>query len=345
MLRLLLVALVGCTPLYDAQLDDRATALEASRTEFLPGSDKVQFVTASESKLYWVNLEGALEVPTLHSFSPSTGARVDFAIANTDTRWAMDYKMSDDLVVRCSFGTTIAYDARVPNLQLGMTANGNDLCTVDGPNVYFSVGREIRKWTPSSGQPAKMVLSIDTALGPTAGSVDGLAVIGDQGVLDESSRLWLMNLVAGTAAYLNNDGTTGKVNLDTRGVMFDSQKGVEYIQFADKSMLPMTAAIADGGYSLNFKHGDVQTLADGGGYTLFAGHAIYRGEGGIFAYGFDTTKVIDLLLDRGMGYEALPHYGDPLVTSDGTLFVQDITQASSASPHPVYRVDLSGRLR
>ena len=47
---------VGCTPIYDAQLDDRATQLEALRTEFLPGSAQVQFIMGSETKLYWVDL-------------------------------------------------------------------------------------------------------------------------------------------------------------------------------------------------------------------------------------------------------------------------------------------------
>jgi hypothetical protein len=305
----------------------------------------------SESKFYWVDLVGPLMVPTLHSFAPATNAQIDYTFPDPTTTkiMATTYSVSDDLVVQCTFGTSTAYDANQPNQKINtIDDQGEGTCAVEGKDVYFAVASEIRKWTPTIGVTSTVSTAIDvkTQLGATAGDIDAFAVLGDQAVLEETGRLWLASVSSGAMATpLGNDLATGKVDFDSLGVMFDSQNGVEYIDFAHLMSLGFADAIADGGYDLNFKHSDIQNLADGGGYSLQADHAIYRGSGGIFAYGFATKKVVDLLLDRGSDFDVEPLYGDPVVTTDGTLFVQDITEEGGANLHPVYRVDLTGRLR
>ena len=344
---LVMIGGAACTPVYDAQLDDRATELEAFRTEFLPATDRVQFLTGASAKVFWVSLEKPLDEPMLHSFDTVTSARVDYEFTRDDTNIAEHYHVGDKLVAKCNYGTSTAFDANASNTLIATTTGGHDLCAIEGDAVYFSVAREIVKWMPAAGT-LTTALAIDTALGAAANQIAGFAVLGDQALLAEGPRLWLANLRTGTARFLDNTEhpATGKVDFDARGVAFDSQRGVTYLAFADGATILMSDAIADGGYSLNYKHGDVQDIADTGSYTLSAGHLVYRGTGGIFAYGFDSRKVVDLLLDRGVGYEATPRYGAPVVTTDGTLFVQDTSQISSDSVvRPVYRVGLSGRLR
>ena len=122
-----------------------------------------------------------------------------------------------------------------------------------------------------------------------------------------------------------------------------------YPAFADHTSFLVQDRVADGGYDLNHDYADIQNVANSAEYGLFQDHIVYRSISGIFAYGLDTTKVVDLLLDRGITsddeFDAKPLYRAPSVTSDGTLFVQDQSEDGDTTDRPVYRVELSGRLR
>ncbi len=345
---LVLIGLVGCTPIYDAQHDDRATQLEAFRTEFLPGSASVQFMMGSESRFFWLDLVSALQVPTLHSIDPGANKQVDYTFPDPTMHIAANtYTVSDLLVVQCGVGSVTAWDATMADQKIDMITDENEpVCAADGNAVYLSENRTILKWVPGSGNPPSPVFNEDNQIGATAGTIDAFAVLGNTAVIEETARLWRADLsTSAKAIALGADTATGMVDFDAQGVLCDTEKGTEYISFADLSVLSLTAAIADGGYDLNFKYSDIQTQADGGGYSLQADHMIYRGNGGIFAYGFTSKKVVDLLLDRGTDIDTEPMYGDPIVTTDGTMFVQDITETGGAMAHPVYRVNLTGRLR
>jgi hypothetical protein len=342
-LALVSVAAVGCTWVSDAQYDDRATELEAFRSEFLPASDKVQLITAAENRFFWVSLEKPLDEPMLHSYDPATDQRVAYEFSRADTNIEERYQMSGALVVKCTFSTTSAFDATQSNRLIAMTTMGSDLCAVDAGDVYFRVGRTIKRWTPGQGDP---VVKVDLDLAKVGtGSVNGFAVLGRQLLLAEGGRLWLIDTGTGTATWLENkDATSGAVVFDERGVVFDTSPGITHITFADHASFLLDDAIGNGGYELNGGHDDIHFAADSAEYTLHAGHVIYRGIRGIFAYGFDSKKVVDLLLDRGTGFDAHPRYRFPSVTADGTLFVHD-NNSTSASDRPVYRVSLTGRLR
>src|SRR5262245_44389116 len=105
----LAVGLAGCTWVAEAQFEDRASELEAFRTEFLPAADRVQMITAIDSRFYWVSLEKPLNEPLLHSFDTATGTRVDYEFTRADTNIAERFKMSGALVVKCNFSTAIAF--------------------------------------------------------------------------------------------------------------------------------------------------------------------------------------------------------------------------------------------
>ena len=94
---LVLAALGGCTGIYDAQLDDRIAELEAFRTEFLPATDRVQFISGAGSKVYWVSLD-MFDKPLLHSFDTVTSATQDYEFSRGDTNIKDHFHMSDKLV-------------------------------------------------------------------------------------------------------------------------------------------------------------------------------------------------------------------------------------------------------
>lgn len=339
-----LAQLVACKTIYDAQYDERASELEKQRVVFQPSSAQVQFFTAADRKLYWVTLEKPLDQPLLHSIDPSTGTQVDYEFTRADTNIANHYKMSDSLVVRCGFSRALAFDAAASNRQLDMTDQSSDTCAVAGGDAYFLTNRKILKWTPGQGAPAQ-VLDLDAARVGT-GSIDGFGVIGKHLLLAEGGRLWLVDLTTATATWLENANAVsqGSVVFDDRGVFYNSSAGVMYSRFADHTALKLQDAVADGGYDLNFEHGDAQNVADVAEFALFGQYVIYRGVNGIFAYGLDTKKVIDILLDRGTGFDASPLYRTPTVTRDGILFVEDQPELNSTKP-TLYRVDVTARLR
>jgi hypothetical protein len=344
MLRLIAVLpfAAACTWVSNAQYDDRAGELEAFRTDFLPAADKVDFLTAVENRVFWVSIEKPLDEPLLHSLDPVTGGRIDYEFTRKDTRISENYTLGTQLVVNCNFSTAKAFSATEPNRMLEMTNMGSDKCAVAGRDVYFFVNRKIRKWTPGVAPIADLV-DLD-ALKVGTGTVAGFAVLGTQLLLAEGARLWLIDITANTATWLENEPiSSGNVTFDTRGALFNTQQGTTYLTFLDRAETLLDDMIADGGYHLNSGHDDIHQLADYDEWMFYNSWVVYRGKRGIFAYGLETGKVVDLLLDRGESFDAKPVYRFPSVTADGTLFVQDRNSLNS-SDKPVYRVSLTGRL-
>jgi hypothetical protein len=338
----------GCKFVTDAEYNDRAAELEASRTQFLPGSDQVNFLTAADQRFYWVSLEKPLDAPLLHSIDPTTNVQVDYAFTMGMTDISTEFQMSGDLVVDCSeFIQATAYDAAT-GAQLDMTVQEASRCAVVGRDVYLLVSRKILKWTPGQTNITQVV-DLDAQMVGTD-QIAGLTGLGTQLLFGEGTRLWLMDVTTGKATWLENpDLTSGDIELDAKGVVYNTANGPTYSAFADHSTFLLQDKVADGGYDLNHDYADIQNVADSAEYALIQDHIVYRSTRGIFAYGLDTTKVVDLLLDRNITsddeFDAKPLYRAPSVTSDGTLFVQDQSADGDTTDRPVYRVDLTGRLR
>lgn len=329
----------GCTVIDDAQYDDRAGELEALRTEFLPGSARVSEISATGSRLYWLDLEGAFDTPRLHSFEPATGDRVDYPIEDTESDFASEYHTSDQLVVRCGFSTAEAYSAGTGKLLDTLSDDVNH-CAVDGGDVYYLKAGQVLRWRPLQGAPVA-VIELDPMISISSSA---FAVEGNRGVLAEGGRVWNLDLQARTATWLENeDQASGLVAFDDRSVVFETFDGAFEIDFATHAARSIDDLIADGGYHLNASHDDIQDMAGTLEFTIYDRHLIYRGRRGIFALGLDTGKVTDLLLDRGEEFDPTPRYRSPSVTSGGALFVHDLNDDGPSS-HPVYRVELAGRL-
>jgi hypothetical protein len=183
-----------------------------------------------------------------------------------------------------------------------------------------------------------------------AGQVAGFSVIGRKALaVEQDGDLYFIDLDAKTATWIHNDApVVGSVFFDARGALYETQNGPRYIEFdgtddpPDRSFDDM---VADGGYHLSFKHGDIQKPAGSGEYFIHNRHVIYRGERGIFAYGLDTHNVVDLLLDRGEGIDLEIAYHQPAITTGGQLFVFGTDSLGIGLRGPVYQVDLKDRLR
>jgi hypothetical protein len=345
---LLLVA--GCTAVYDAQYDDRAKELEEARVEVVSADNRPSAITASDHRMYWVDNVKPLDQTLLHSIDKA-GTRVDYEFTRGLSDILTKFQVSDTLVVHCNFGTVTAFLATAGNQMIDMTSMGSDQCSVNGGDVYFVSARKITRWRPGSGNPPAQVVDMDAAGIGTAGIGGFGAFSATQMLLEEGGKLWLVDLTAGSAVWLENrDDASGAVVFDERSVMFETNRHSdtpEVLLYADHSISFITDKIADGGYDLNFEHADVQKMSTSPAQVWLVNHVLfYRSLHGIFAYRFDTGKVIDVLLDRGESFDAVPRYGAPVVTLDNVLYTLDNNSASGTSDkHPIYKVDLSDRLK
>jgi hypothetical protein len=342
----LLCLTAGCKLVYDAQYDDRRGELEAFREDFLPATDRVQFFTSANTRLYWVSIEKPLDEPLLHS--RVDGTRVEYEFTRGQNNIATNYRLSDELVVGCGdFSTAEAYDATASNQLIEMIDVNAQECAVDGRNVYLKISRVISRWQPGGGAPAPVVDLDAQGIGTDEATFGAL---GNLMLLEEGGRLWQIDLATGTATWLENEPvTSGSVFFDDRGVLYTTSQGVMYTQYDSHSSFLLDDAVADGGYTLGGDdYKDAYRASDTTEYVIHGDHVIYRGGRGIFAYGLETTKVVDLLLDDGVGFDATVVYRHPVVTSeltaDGALYVQNDNGIGS-DDHEVYRLSLSGRLR
>jgi hypothetical protein len=346
-------ALAACTPVYDSQYDDRKAELEEARTEFLPADINVKLITGAQDKLYWVDVTKPLDLPVLHSFKPSTGERMDYgAWSNAEFGGQPadifeEFLFGSSLIVDCAFGIRV-FDATTPDTgELPMRPSEGFKCAVDGENVYYIVGRDVFKWRARTEAPPTVpLLNLDSA-GVGTGSIGSLSVIGDLALLSEGGDLWTIDLVTKQGTYLNNPIFTGAGFFDTKGALYDSQDGLQFTTFATGQTFSFESAVADGGYRLNGHYSDIEEVGDFSEFVISGSHVIYRSRGGIFAYGLETKKTIDILLDGRFDestFDKNPSYRQPVVTIDNTLFVIN-DDGFGGGDGEVYRVDMADRLR
>ena len=355
----LTLALVGCTPIYDAQYNDRADELDELRTEFKPDENDNKLISSGGSRIYWVDQVAPQNLLFLHSMvpgDPSTDVKYEWSSGKNDLD---EYHFGEQLVAECSFGTSIAYEVNNPATtgEISRTSRGADGCAIDGRTVYFLVGaKALRKWEPPAEIPdldgdnngdTFIDFEVDSGI---VGSIAGFSVIGNLAlVAEQDGDLYTVDLVTKQSKWLRNDQPfVGSVFFDERGALYETQSGPRYIEFTDAEDPPDTSfddMVRDGGYHLNFKHGDIQQPAGNGEFVIHKRHIIYRGQRGIFAYGLDTHNVVDLLLDRGEGIDLEIAYHQPAVTTGDQMFVFGTDSFGIGGGGALYQVDLADRLR
>lgn len=350
------LVLVGCTPIYDGQYDDRANELEEFRSEFRPETDQTKLIASGQNRLFWVDKRKPADKLVWRSIIPGDPtSEVEYAWSIDRTESDLEeFRFGEDLIAECSFGTSLAYEVDDPTVagKFAMTSDGGDGCAVDGRTVYFLIGGvAIRKWDPPNPIPDPQNTSFlkfpDAGI---AGQVAAFGVIGNLALaVEQDGDLYKIDLVTKQARWLRNDEPmVGSVFFDEKGALYETQNGPRYIEFTDAEDPPDTSfdeLVADGGYHLNFKHGDIQTPVSNGEFVIHDRHIIYRGQRGIFAYGLDTHNVIDLLLDRGESIDLEVAYHLPVVTAGGQLFVFGTDSLGINTTGAVYQVDLTDRLR
>ena len=298
------VASVACTPIYDAQYNDSKSELEQFRTQFQPGTAQVQFITSSDHKVFWVNVDAQTSNRRMHSFDPAGGKQIDYLFDVQSQQISTDFRFSDDLIANCAFGEVQVWDATtagsaMPLVEIG--SNASETCAAHGGDMYFFVGQQLSHWTASMGSAATLTTDLSSAFDDSA-AVDGLGVTpaGDKLVVSENGNLWVMTTGGGSPTFLHNPKVTnGNVAFDDSVVVYPTGgSAVSYQPLTGGSASDLVAAIKDGGYDLNTDHSDVQDI-DGGldEYAILGGHLIYRSQHGIFAYRFDGRKVWTSWLD------------------------------------------------
>lgn len=357
-----LLGLVACTPIYDAQFNDRANELEAFRTEFQPEDNKTSLITSGGDRVFWVDKvppQGTQFLRSMIPGDPASQVEYEWSKDKFDTE---DYHFGEQLIGDCDFGTSLAYEVTDGNEvsgKIAQTSRGaSQLCAIDGRIVYFVIGSStLVKWNPPAEVPVtpdqmQVIPFIDLAVKPTE-IVNGIAGFGVTGNLalfaEQGGNLYTVDLSTKVSKWLKNDEpATGSVFFDEQGVLYTTSTSARYIEFTDAEDPPDTSfddMVRDGGYHLNFKLADIQQPAGNGEFALHDRHVVYRGERGIFAYGLDTHNVIDLLLDRGEGIDLELAYHSPAVTKGGQLFVIGGNSFGIGVIGPAYQVDLRERLR
>ena len=335
----------GCVPVYDAQLSDRRAELEQHRSIFLSADERVETVIGARNRVFWIGIETPRNEAVLRSFDPSSDAEpITYDFTRGVTNLESKLQVSDDRVVLCpDFGMRQAFDARAPNLLVGETSEGSGKCAVDGSTVYFMRGDEFQQWTPGGVDPVTEVNLAESNLG--MGSIAGFTVDGNRLLVSEGGRLWIINLdnpPEGT--WLENDpAPEGLVILSDRGVLYNTAfEGLFFVALPELATESIDNAVEDGGYRLNFNHDDIHLVDDREDNAVLGDQIIYRGEGGIFAYGLDTGKVQDILLDDIQdGFNESLRYFDPVVLESGHLFVRE----RGNSDNNVYTVLLADVIR
>lgn len=345
-----LLGLVACTPIYDAQYDDRRRELEAFREEFQPAKNVVELVESGGERVFWVDKippGSQIQMHSMDPANPSSQVDYDFEAGNGFE----EFHFGSQLVVDCSFGSIEAYlTTSSSDMVIGTLGQGGvENCALDGNTIYFLKTDVIEKWTPVPGttpMPSPFVDLVAAGLqdGATAFGVVGTLVV----VADGDGDLFTIDtsITPHQAVYLDNGDHKlgGNLFLDKDSVVFDTinPRGIRYIDLVDRTDESFDDLVDDGGYHINFKHGDIQAPVESE-FVIHERHVIYRGQRGIFAYGLDTGNVIDLLLEEGEGIDRVVAYRNPTVTKGGFLFVRSSDGFSGEGP--VYKVDLAGRLR
>ncbi len=360
-------ALGACSAVYDAQYNDRRTELEKSRVLFLDGSTNVQFFTAAQDRLFWVDTPRAIEANEMHSIDArGSGGQIDYPWSGNSVSSAFGANQlatDDTLAVVCNVGQ--AFDAGAndilnspyPMLDVGSFGTTSTACTVAGNQAFYvdnsNPPASIVLWEPDMGSNAVPFLALADNLDVNP---NGFGFAGGSNILyQDGEDIWLLPTDDAMPMEPLNGGQApveaGAITWDEEGDTFASiNSDVVFIRFSDNTIdgAPATAVsdlIAQGGYSLNFEHSDVQNILSGANYTVYDHHLIYEANGGIFALGLDTGNVTDILLNGLTDSEGnvAPQYRSPTVTANGTLYVED--DDVLAELHPVYSVDLTGRLQ
>lgn len=357
---LAITAAPGCSAIYDAQYNDRASELEEFRTEF-PVEGSLVFYTTSAHRVFWVDTPPPLDQAVMHSIEPGNpgSTRVDYAfqVPGNEQDFQQGWAFSDDLIVNCQFELE-AHDARTADGATSSAEGGTDeQCSIVGNKVYFlggdggSGGTGLDVWIPGggSGETTQQLVNF-TANGIGLGNEIGFGAVDDEHIVyDSSGMLYVLNATARTGVWtMNSENVLGPIAADDGSIVFTtSSDGQTLGRITYDDGFPqtsLTAMIADGGYHLNFEHGDAQDFFGQGEYTLGAQHHFaYRGKHGIFVLGLDSGYVVDVLLDRGdVSDSSALIYHDPLVTDDGFLFTKAIGDFGEVQT--LYQVDLNGRL-
>lgn len=337
---------IGAAPSDGADAAADEGAYEALRLKL--EEDRVAFLgrgatdlTAAGQRLFWVESQGA---PSLHSVDAPSGARVDYTFPIGGA--SPIFRASGSRVVTVTTGgdryrayRADAAASLVGELTVQPPPSGVrwHAFAVDGDRVYVaettSQGTRLLRWTPPSAAPVELLTFQAAGIG--AGELWDLGVAGDVAVVIEAGRGWVVDLGTRKASPLSNTAQADGADFDRDGVLLSTEAGPMLYPRDGSPVLDVKRAIAASAFRVadgyERAHLFQQDPARRGPQI------VYVGQTGLFA--LDTTQgtVRALLLDAP---EHQTVYRRPVVTADGTVFVQGLTSRSGAvgADGPVYRL-------
>lgn len=335
---------VDQTELDIQQYEEITASLEAGRQEVM--GEEADELIAVQDRAFWLQFPDFN--PDLYSWAPDEAApiRYGFSIGGDE----YNYRASKQLVVTAESASDNviyhAYGAATANEPLGELTleapKGEQrwwAYSVDGGNVYIvTTGDEttILRWMPGAASEELIVLE---DLGMEVGEVWDLFAYHGRLLLIESGRLWLIDPVARTATWLQNQQEVSTVSINKNGVVYPSTDGPQYVAFAGGPPVDLGALIEESTYELNTTFSSAHHYASHP--VLFEEQLLYVGQSGIFSLDIESGEVEPLLLEP-RDPEVRLVYRDPQVLDDGTLFLQGLASTSGAigADGPIYMLRL-----
>jgi hypothetical protein len=311
-------------------------------------SEGMSGIAAYNDTLYWYQFQTAN--PTLHSYDADTKTTIDYGFSIGDS-CTYNYRMSSSLVVTADLnGDYFAYDVTKANsliAELTVTPPSAEVqwwaYAPDGNNVYYVTtegGNLLWLWTPPSTTPTQ-VLDLDQT-GATIGEFDDFGVSGNTMVFLADGAVWKLDIAAKKSTFLGNkiEDTTG-AEIDTDGVLFPTDDGLEFYTNGTMTLRDLAAAIEASKYRLNTtfatSHVEDPTRA---GYGRYQSRVVYFGQNGIFTFDMSSGAIAPVLLDAR---DDSTYWAGIAMLANGTLYTTGLqsNEGDIGTDGPVYSVNLA----
>jgi hypothetical protein len=358
-----LLGLVGCI----SPTDEDATSVEEDLQEFEQLKDQL-FQTASVfvdrpaqtfrvagNTLYWI--DAGAGNPLLKSYDDTTAEQVTYDFnpyltvsTSPNPIDNLNYAVSTSVIAsmnvpdmanlyRPGVPEELSYSVSLPAPPYGQKWWAY---AVDEDALFVAMAREedfvVQKWTPNSEEPNE-VANLTTLIAPNVmGEFHDFAVSGDTLIFEEGNRIWLVDMTAAEARWVQNDERIGAADFDAGGAVYSQGTELYRYDWATDTRESVSDRIR-AGYRMNKTFEAAHHPARDFSFFKWGSTITYEGNSGIFSFDMETGQVRPLLLRERDNSRV---YRRPIVLENGTLFVKSLESESGAvgADGPTYRLGM-----
>ena len=350
-----------------AEYNKVSAELEKNREEFLDKGASDLSVPNGDN-LFWITYKRAKA--KLHRYNPVTDEEIKykFSIGSMDY---YNYRANDKIIVTAKpEGKHVSYyvyaadhkKKKIDTLNLPAPGAGTKwhAYAVAKNNLYFikskfekdedgdlTIDYILSKWVPGSGEEHKGIISLLEAGADDMGTFQDFDIFGDDMLFIESGRLWKLDLKTKKAIWLKNkQQIRGGVNFTADKVLYTYfRKDLIFYKYDSKEIRNISDEIRKNEFSLNptFKNNHYYW----GDAVLYKNFAVYKGNGGIYAYDLEKRKIHPLLYEPRLTDNKRVTYRSPVVVNNGIMFVKALVSNSGSIGFdgPVYKVSIKKLLQ